>query len=56
VTKLALAVSAFKKNEGCMPSLFEAEKMRTLGRMDEALCKLREKFGLDIIKTANEII
>jgi DNA polymerase-4 len=56
VIKLALSVSSFASSFGCTPSLFEADNARTNGHIDRAVRILREKFGLDIVKTANELI
>jgi DNA polymerase-4 len=56
VIKLALSVSSFAVSLKCTPSLFEADNARTNGHIDRAVGILREKFGLDIVKTGNELI
>jgi DNA polymerase-4 len=53
--KLTLNVSQFKQAQTLPPSLLDFEEEKRMHRLDNGIQKLREKFGLDIVKTGNEI-
>jgi DNA polymerase-4 len=53
VIKLRVSASSFKKIKN--PSLIDFEKDLKKQNLDKAITKLREKFGLDVLKSGNEI-
>jgi len=55
VIKLSLNVSQFTTNKIKTLSLLDFEDDNRLVILHENIHKLRDKFGLDIVKTANEL-
>ena len=53
--KLTLSVSHFTDRKRMTLSLLEYEEDRREHRLSSGVQKLREKFGLDIVKTGNEM-
>jgi len=53
--KLTLNVSRFRPPRLLTPSLLDFEEEKRVQRLDNGIQKLRERFGLDIVKTGNEI-
>ena len=54
-TKITLSVSRFSTQEKRTLSLLNLDEDRKEYHLSGKLQKLREKFGLDIIKTGNEL-
>ena len=55
VVKISLALSGFSSFSSFTPSLLYIDDDTRRKHIDAALYQLREKFGLDAVKTANEI-
>jgi hypothetical protein len=53
--KLSVSVSNFIEYQHKTLSLLDIHNDKTNQKIDKSLCELRKKFGLDIIKTANEL-
>ncbi len=55
VIKLRLSVSNFTNNKNLVPSLIDFKQDKLYKDLDSAVSKLRDKYGLDILKSGNEI-